>query len=69
MQPDFAARALVNRIDDARVEWSGVDMQADGALSELARVAYIVHRVGGVHGNGVGGVDFHHVGWDDVAAV
>ena len=44
-------------------------MQADSTLSELAPVAYVMHRVGGVDGNRIGGVDLHHIGWDDVAAV
>lgn len=38
MQLDFSAGALLSGIDNAGIEGAGIDVQADGALAEFARI-------------------------------
>ena len=38
VEADFAAGALLGGVDDAGVEGAGVDVEADGALVEFARI-------------------------------
>jgi hypothetical protein len=44
------ARSLLGRIHDAGVKRSRVNMQADGALSEMFRIHDTMHRIGGING-------------------
>ena len=53
MQLDFTAGALLGRVDHAGIEWARVNMQADGALVELAGIDNAVDGIGRVHGAGM----------------
>jgi len=69
---DFAARALLGGVDDAGVEGTGIDVHADGALVEFARIEYAMDRRERVDGAGVrhvhldrpGGLDGGFAGGD-----
>src|SRR5664279_1007508 len=69
MQSNFAAGVLVNRIHDAGIEGPRINMKAHGTLSELARIAHVMHRVAWIDSYRVGRIDFHHVGGYDIAAL
>src|SRR5579885_1677960 len=45
MKIDLAARTLLRRINDARIEGPGVHVQAHGPLLELARIHHPMHRL------------------------
>ena len=66
MQADFAAGALLGGVDNAGVEGAGVDVEADGALVEVARVEDAVNGGERVDGAGVVEVHLDSVGGLDV---
>lgn len=61
MQFDFAAGALVRRINHARVERPRINVQTDSTLVELARIDYAMYGICGVHRTGLGDVHLHSV--------
>ena len=66
MQLNLATGAVLGGVDDTAVEGTGVDMEADGALVELAGIDNTVHRLQringarmrGIHLDSVSGLDF-----------
>ncbi len=61
MQSDFAAGALLRRINDASVERPRIYVQTDSTLVELARIDYSMYGICGVHCTGMGEVHLHGV--------
>lgn len=61
MQFDFAAGALLRRINDASVERPRIHVQTDGTLVELARIDYPMYGICGVHCTGMSDVHLHGV--------
>ena len=59
---DFAAGALIGRIDDAGVERAGVDVQADCPLIEFARIENAVHGLEGINRTGLSWIHLNRVG-------
>jgi hypothetical protein len=58
---DFAAGALIGRIDDAGIERAGIDVQADRSFIELARIKNPVHGLKRIHGTGLSWIHLHRV--------
>src|ERR1700677_3097922 len=52
---NFATGASLRGVDDAGIERAGIDVQADRALVELARVEHAMHRLVRVDGAGLSG--------------
>jgi hypothetical protein len=53
VQPDFAAGSLLGGVDDAGIEGTGVNMQADGTLIKFTRIEDPVDRLERVNGTGM----------------
>jgi len=64
---DFAAGALIGRIDDAGVERAGVDVQADCPLIEFARIENAVHGLERINGAGLSRIHLYCVGGGKLA--
>jgi hypothetical protein len=50
VQLDFSAGALLGRVDDATIKGAGINVQAHGALIELAGIVDAMHRFQRVNG-------------------
>ena len=64
---DFAAGTLIGRIDDASIERSGIDVQADRPLIEFAGIENAVDGLERIHGTGLSWIHFHRVGGGELA--
>jgi hypothetical protein len=53
VQPDFAAGSLLGGVDDAGIEGTGVNMQADGTLIKFTGIEDPVDRLERVNGTGM----------------
>ena len=62
VQFDHAAGALLLGIDHAGIKRAGIDVQADGALVEFARIVDPVHGLQGIDGAGLARIHLHCVG-------
>src|SRR6184192_3805363 len=63
---DFAAGTLIGGIDDAGIERSGIHMEADRSLIELARIKNAVHGLERIHGTGLSWIHLHRVSGDEL---
>jgi hypothetical protein len=59
---DLAASALLGGVDDASIERTGIDVEADGALIEFTGIQDAVDGSQGVDGAGVRHIHLHDVG-------
>ena len=67
MEADFAAGALLGGVDDAGVEGAGIDVEADGALVEFARIQNAVNRRERVDGAGLQDIHLNNFSGVDCA--
>jgi hypothetical protein len=67
MEGDFSAGALLGRVDDAGVEGAGVDVHANSALVEFARVEDAMNRFEGIDGTWLRDVHLDDFGGSDGA--
>jgi hypothetical protein len=67
MQLNFATGAVLGGVDETAVEGARVDVEADGALVELAGVENTMYRLEGIDGAGMRGVHLDGVGGLDRA--
>lgn len=64
---DFAARTLLNGINDACIEGPGVNMHADGSLVEFARIQHTMHGLERINRTGTRDIHLERVGRLDCA--
>ena len=64
---NFAAGALLSGVDDAAVEGTGVDVQADGALVEFSRVEHTVNGFERINSAGMRSIHLYSFGDFDTA--
>ncbi len=58
---NFAAGTLIGRIDDASIERSGIDVQADRPLIEFAGIENSVHGLEWIHSTGLSWIHLNRV--------
>ena len=64
---NFAAGTLIGRIDDASIERSGIDVQADRPLIEFAGIENAVDGLERIHGTGLSRIHLNRVGGGELA--
>ncbi len=58
MQVNYAARAMLGRIHNARIKWARIDVQTHSTLRKLPWIQHAVHRVGRIDRTRMSGVHF-----------